>query len=305
MVDYDILTLGSASLDIFIKAKSEVRKHEHHTDISYHLGEKVLIDDLEFTTGGGGTNNAVGFSRLGLKTGFIGVVGNDDNSHLILDDLRKEGVDFLGSKKKGKSGFSVILAGKKDRTILAYKGVNNNLEYKDAHIKDVNANWLYVTTMLGKSTKAVHKIMKKFKTRGSKIGVNISHYLAKQGIESNKKLLRLADVLIMNLEEAECLTKKMRVEEMFDILKKYTLAKIVITNGAYNLYAFDGKDVIMKKVKDIKPVDTTGAGDAFATGFVFGIIKGKDIHTCLEYGHKEASSNLMSIGAKTGLLRRL
>ena len=57
------------------------------------------------------TNNAVGFARLGLKTGCISAVGSDDNGHLIISDLKKESVDFLGKVKEGKTGYSVILAG--------------------------------------------------------------------------------------------------------------------------------------------------------------------------------------------------
>ena len=73
---YDIITIGSASIDVFVKAKNDVEKHKGHYDILYHLGEKELVDKINFSTGGDGTNTAVAFSRLGLKTGFIGVVGD-------------------------------------------------------------------------------------------------------------------------------------------------------------------------------------------------------------------------------------
>ena len=91
---YDIITIGSASIDLFIKTEGEIRKHHDHLDICYHLGNKLLVKDLIFSTGGGGTNTAVAFSRLGLRTAFIGVVGADDNGEIILRELEKERVNF-------------------------------------------------------------------------------------------------------------------------------------------------------------------------------------------------------------------
>lgn len=302
---YDIITLGSASVDVFVKANSEIRKHEHHTDIAYHLGEKVLIDDLHFATGGGATNNAVGFSRLGLKTGCIAVVGKDNNGYLVISTLKKEGVDFLGTMKEGKTGYSVILAGKKDRTILAYKGINNKLKKSDIQINDIKTKWLYASTMMGESFRTSEYLIKKLKAKGTKVGMNISLYLAKQGIHKIKGIIKHTDLIILNLQEAEVLTGKKNVEEMFHEFSKYTKARVVITNGQYTIYAADTKSTYIKRIHPVKAVETTGAGDAFATGVIYGMMTGKSMEKCLDYGHKEAVSVLKSIGAKSGLLRKL
>ena len=96
---YDIITLGSATTDIFVKTKikPEIKKHDGHTDMAYHLGDKLLIDDLKITTGGGGTNAAVGFSRLGLKTAYIGAIGNDANGIQLLSVpvLKSSGTNLI------------------------------------------------------------------------------------------------------------------------------------------------------------------------------------------------------------------
>ena len=88
-----------------------------------------MIKELHFSTGGGATNSAVAFSRLGLKTGSICLVGEDANGTTVLDELKKEEITFLGKTKKGMTGYSVILIGlEKDRSILTYKGINNALK---------------------------------------------------------------------------------------------------------------------------------------------------------------------------------
>lgn len=302
---YDVITLGGATLDVFVKTKNEIRKHEHHLDIAYHLGEKVLIDNLVFSTGGGGTNCAVAFSRLGLKTAFLGAVGNDNNGKIILADLKKEKVDFLGKVKKGNSGYSVILPGKDDRTILVYKGVANSLSSKDVDIKKLKTKWLYVSTLLGEGFETSLKIIESLKKQGVFIAMNISMYLAKQGIDALSTLLKYIDIIILNKEEAYTLTSMHTLSDVFVDFSKHTDALIVVTDGHNGVYACYNKKKYFKKIKPITPVDTTGAGDAFASGFLYGIIKGKSIPASLDYGHKEALSVLQEIGAKNNLLRKL
>lgn len=302
---YDIITLGSANVDTLVKTKSEVNKHEHHVDIAYHLGEKVLIDDLFFITGGGGTNSAVAFSRLGLKTGYIGAIGDDENGKIILKELKEEKVDFLGKIKIGKTGYSVILTGGGDRTILAYKGVNNTLSKKDVAIKKIKSNWLYACTMLDESLATSLEIIEHMKKNGTHIAFNISLYLAKRGIHALSSLLKYIDIVILNKEEAIALTGKSRIEDIFNEFHKHTDALVVVTNGSADVYAYYNKQIFTKKIEPIDAVDTTGAGDAFACGFIYGIMTERSIPDSLDAGHKESLSVLSHIGAKNNLLRKL
>src|SRR5437870_53989 len=128
---YDAITVGSATVDVFARTKfSELIKiidPKGETDLlAFPSGSKILIDQLEFTTGGGGTNTAVALSRLGHKIGFIGKLGNDANSDFMRNDLKKEKIDLLCASSSGKSGYSVILDTiEHDRTILTYKGIND------------------------------------------------------------------------------------------------------------------------------------------------------------------------------------
>ena len=92
---YDVITVGSATLDVFAKTRfSELIKiidPKGETDlIAFPSGSKILVDELEFTTGGGGTNTAVAFSRLGHKVAFVGKLGQGTNSEFINKDLKKE-----------------------------------------------------------------------------------------------------------------------------------------------------------------------------------------------------------------------
>ena len=91
-MDFDIVTFGSAVIDTFVHTEVAEKKNF----IYYPVGGKILIKDLTFSTGGGGTNTAVAFARLGLKTGCICKVGEDANGKMILSLLKDENIKFIG-----------------------------------------------------------------------------------------------------------------------------------------------------------------------------------------------------------------
>ena len=149
---FDVITVGSSTVDAFMHTdprQTEILKIHGHTDVAYTIGDKILVEKLEFFTGGGGTNCAVAFARLGLKTGWIGRAGSDLNGESILGDIKREGVEFLGYRG-GTSGYSVILdAIEEDRTIFTYKGCNDDLSYRKIRIPETR--WIYLSSMMGKN----------------------------------------------------------------------------------------------------------------------------------------------------------
>jgi len=303
---YDIITIGSATVDVFLKTASagtELITHLKHPDVCFPLGAKVLVENLVMDTGGGGTNTAVSFARLGFKTGYVGAVADDANGHTILAALRKEHIDFLGKAKKGNSGYSVIIVDlKQDRTILAYKGVNDNLLPKD--VPELDTKWVYCSAMLGESWKTLVSAVSKARKRGVRVAFNPSLYLARQGIRKLLPLVDGLDVLVLNKEEAQALLGSVReVPAMLKELRKHVETP-VITDGPRGAFTTDGERVFAIHPKKIPVVDTTGAGDAFASAFVAGRMLGKDLKECLKMGQAQAEGVLSAIGAKSKLLTR-
>ena len=100
---YDIITVGSATVDVFANTKYseliKIKTTEKEIDLlAYPSGSKILIKELKFTTGGGGTNTAVALSKLGHKVGFLGKLGCDENADFILKKLKEGGVDATAPK---------------------------------------------------------------------------------------------------------------------------------------------------------------------------------------------------------------
>ena len=146
---YDIITMGSNTVDIFVHTDQsdiiDIRSRDSdHEFISYPVGTKMLITKMFNNFGGNGANAAVSCARLGLKTGYIGEVGKDENGNKIVRMFKKEKVDFLGSRGKD-SGFSIILDSiEEDRTILVFKGCNNDMKLSEVKLSNLKAKWLYI-----------------------------------------------------------------------------------------------------------------------------------------------------------------
>lgn len=291
---FDIITFGGAVVDTLIKTKTK----EEKGNILIPYGSKILIKDVHFEIGGGGTNTAVAFSRLGLKTGYIGRLGNDENGNKILNQLKKENVNFLGSITNQKtSGFSIILLNQNmNRSILTYKGINDEISIKD--VKPFKTKWIYFASSRGESFNTQLKLAKELKNKGVKIAFNPSEYLLRE--LDVKPLLKYCDVVIMNKVEASLLSKSKNYLEEIQKLGPYT---VVVTNEKETIHCLNGKEFYSKVPPKTKIVDKTGAGDAFASGFVAGLIKNKSIEYCLELGVKEAVSVMKHLGAKNNLLK--
>jgi len=295
---FDVITFGSAVVDVFV----DTDVAEKHDFISYPVGSKILIKDLKFDLGGGGTNTAVAFSRLGFKTGYIGKLGKDEYAKEILAMLEKENVKFLGKiDKEMSTGFSVILDSReKERTVLTYKGANDFLGFHELKLGKLETKWIYFSSLLEESFETQVKLAEIMKKRNVNLAFNPSAYLIKR--KNIRKLLKLTDILILNKEEAEMLVGK-KQNLSYELYKLIDSGIVVITDKDKKAIAYDGFKEYFIIPNKIKVVERTGAGDAFASGFVAGQIAGKSIQQSLKLGLMESESVIRYFGAKNNLLR--
>jgi ribokinase len=302
---YDIITVGSSTIDAFLKtdaSQSEIMNIHHHMDLCYPLGAKILVKDLEFFTGGGGTNTAVAFSRFGLKTAFFGNVGSDQNGEMILNELHREHVDFIGTRGTT-AGYSVILdAVAHDRTIFTYRGCSDDLSMP---AKNMDTKWFYFSSMLNQGLNVQKKLVQHAKKKGIKIAYNPSLYLAKKGFTYLKTIIKNTDILVCNKEEANALlnTEEENVYHLLQKLKSVGPHIVVITDGKNGVHCLDNSMFYHIPAGHVKVVEATGAGDAFASAFVASQILGKNVIIGLKAGMLNAESVIQYFGAKNILLR--
>jgi ribokinase len=304
---FDVLCVGGANVDVFLDTENKLFQDKKKGLVNVPFGSKILIKKMRFDTGGGASNTAVAFSRLGLKTGIIGNIGRDENSKQILDALEKEKIDTSMTVRRGHSGYSVILdAYEHDRTILVHKGSNDDLKYNDIKISKIKKNkpkFFYFGTMLGSAYKTQEKLAAFGQKNKIKVALNTSTYLAAKGTKFLGRLLRNIDVLILNYNEAKLLTKQTIISKQMKKLHGLGPKIVCVTEGPKGAYASNGFELYFVKAKGVKIIETTGAGDAFASGFITGMIKNKSIDYCLQLGQVEAESVISHLGAKEKLLK--
>ena len=294
---FDVVSFGSAVVDTFV----DTEFNEKSNSFNYPAGSKILVNDLKFDIGGGATNVAVAFARLGLETGCICKIGDDNNGEDVLKMLKREKIKFLGSKAEGKTGYSIILDSKdRSRTILTFKGPGNDIGLEE--IPKFKTNWLYFSSVLGKSLRTQGKLARKLKKEGVRLAFNPGEYLIKR--EDLALILKLCDVLILNKQEAEMLCKKHKKKgNLMTCLRELGPKIVVITDKNKLISCNDGSKRYFLKPNKVKVVERTGAGDAFASGFVAGMIAGKTIPESLKLGLRESESVIRYFGAKNKLLK--
>lgn len=314
---FDVIVMGSASMDVFIKTAAKIIQiegmdHSHavlERFLAYPLGSKLLIEKLVFHPGGAGTNVCATLSRLGFHIGFVGKLGTDTHGQLLLDWLQANHVAFLG-EKGGETGYSLILTSQADdRTILSFKGCNNELEFQHLPTERLQAHWLYGTSMLDKSFVAQKQLFALAHRTGMHTAYNPNPYLCSQGLPYLQDILDCIDVLILNREEASLLVGKGETIDLARRLARRGPSLVAISDGAKGVNVFansswgDGSWQILPAT-DIEVVETTGAGDAFGAGLVAGLLLDKPCKEAALMGVLNAEEVIKAYGAKQHLMDR-
>ncbi|CBL46842.1 Predicted carbohydrate kinase, PfkB [gamma proteobacterium HdN1] len=304
---FDVVTVGSAAVDYFADTDSELIRIDTKTRkielIAFPLGSKLLIRELLVLTGGGGTNTAVSFARLGFSTGYLGKLGDDGNGEFIIDSLAKEGISFIGARE-GQTGMSIILDSiNDDRSILAFKGANDQLHPSD--VPEFESQWIYMSSMLGQSFDTVTDLVASGRY---KVAFNPSNYQTVRGYDGLKQVIDHCTILIMNREEAcEFLgftySKSPSIAVLMAEMEKLPPKIFGITDGAGGVYIFDRTHLYHGKPSpDLVIAETTGAGDAFSSTFTAMIMKGLSVKDAIHYAMTNSESVISHKGAKEILL---
>jgi sugar/nucleoside kinase (ribokinase family) len=325
----DVITIGSATMDVFVEcddanivsASSKCTKSEF---MCYPYGAKVEVTNFTSNTGGGGVNTALNFANLGLKTSAICKIGDDIYSRGVLEALNKSTLDLSNIIQDNtvSTGFSIILLSfQGDRTVLAQRGANATLKKSEINFDAIKqAKLLYIAPLSGESNRVLTSIVDFANENGVKVCFNAGTTSLKRGFEYIKKIIDTAQIVVMNKEEASMCTKIQErpdsktekfSEELIhpdikDMLKKLKINNeqiIVITDGKYGAYAYDGKTFYQCQNFPANVVSTLGAGDSFASTFCASLDRNNlDIGKSLMYASVNSASVVSNFGASEGFL---
>jgi ribokinase len=303
--DIKILCIGAAVQDVFLQGKIFKPHKEEDGELveEFKLGSKNDIDGVVFSTGGGATNGAVTFAKQGLHAMFMGKIGHDVAGKAVLDDLHVSGVDtsLVSYLKDVGTGYScLLLAPNGERTILTYRGASSHFDIDVADFHDVDADWIFLTSLAG-NFEALAKILAYAKHKEIKVAM----VPGKDELKETAKILEILpklNILVANKEELAMVYQGETTEELVREANK-DVHYVACTDGPKGAVVADRWHIIRAGMyQDVPVIDRTGAGDAFASGFVAMIAAGESLEQAVTLASANSTSVVTKIGAKAGIL---
>ncbi|MCJ7514613.1 MAG: carbohydrate kinase family protein [Dehalococcoidia bacterium] len=303
MTKIDVVGFGAMNID-----------HLCQVEMLVVDGEQSVKDFVSIP-GGSAANTIYGLARLGCKTGFVGAVGADKSGKALINDFDTVAVDTSQIRvKKAETGATTCISDKLGRrAIYVSPGANNLLDQKDIVIAYLNQAKLVHMSSFADDTQLKLQLASLKKLKDSvRLSLAPGMIYVTKGLKALTPLLRKTFVVFMNREEIERLTGKdfqSGASELVQIgcrIVVVTLGKgidkgksVIVT--AYILDGGKEYEVISKYMGRKSSLETTGAGDAFAAGFLFGLLKGKVVEECGRLGDIVARFAIGKVGARTGL----
>lgn len=304
------MSIGGATFDLFVKTDhSIVHELDGKPAFTLPLGTKMRVQSVEGLCGGGALNTSVGLSRLGCSAHFCGVIGSDQWGQTLLENMRKEKVspDFATIVDKETTSFSILLTANTGERVTLYEPGTNTLLDDVTFARDAAAemDWIVLNHLNRESCDIQDDVVNLLvEINGPGLTWNPGGCQIERGLheKQNQQLLAHTTILLVNTEEAMKFAGVTTMDEALYRLSAAGPRFVCITDGAKGSYATDGESKYFCPSLPCEVIDTTGAGDAFGTGFTWAIATGKNLPTALQAGTINAKSVVCAIGAQTGLL---
>jgi len=303
------MSIGGATYDLFVQVPHEViRRKDGEAVFALPLGQKVRVENLQESCGGGASNTAVGLQLLGCAARFEGVIGSDQWGEKLLENFTNEGVDArCATVVEGEvTSFSIVLTGTGGERIILYEpGTNAHLHKANFDIDEVaKMDWVYLNHIQEGACVLQDDIVDVLAHEHPRLTWNPGGCQIDSGIrkKANLRLLKYTDLLLLNKEESLAFTESKTTEEAMRKLLACGVHSLCITDGGRGVLGTDGKTLYHCPCLPVPVVEVTGAGDAFGTGITWALLTGKDFPTALKAGTINAASVVSSVGAEHGLL---
>jgi ribokinase len=293
---FDVIGFGALNVDKLYKVNKIAGPEE-----------EGFIKGFEEACGGSAANTIVGLARLGCKVGFIGKVAKDKEGEMLLRDFRKEGVNIRGiiQAKVGWSGVVMgFVDGKGERALYVDPGVNDTISIEEIDMEYIRqTRFLHLTSFVGEKSFETQKRLVEALPADVRVSLDPGELYARKGLETLTPILKRCFVFMPNSKELALLTDEENYEESAKALLELGVKIVAVKLGSLGCYVTDGQKSHHIKAFKVRVVDTTGAGDAFCAGFLYGLLNNKSLHECGQLGNFVASRCIMKMGARAGLPR--
>ncbi|NTW27153.1 MAG: carbohydrate kinase family protein [Candidatus Moranbacteria bacterium] len=317
-----ILTIGSVCKDMFFPTSEGVvletpRDLVAQKKIMFELGAKYHVEQRYEALGGISVNVAAGLVKLGENVSCYTRIGDDEIGKWIVRELKKIGVNHSMDiiEKDCQSDLSTILIDMKsaDRVIFSNQIANQKLVIETEKIG--HHDWIFIGDLSGAWQQNIDTVLAFAKKHNMPIVFNPRQKTIHDDVKKIIETVSKCELFFANKDEAieiisgcdkHVLHELLNEEEYLVKTLHQIGAKVVaITDGARGAWAYDGVAVLHVNALMQQAVDTTGAGDAFTSGFFAAHLKGKNLMTALKWGVANSSSSVTEYGGQKGLLTQV
>ena len=295
----DVLCIGLMCCDIIAKPLGK-----DIFDIDTHR-----LDTLKITSGGDALNAAVNMTKLGLKVALIGRTGKDMMGDFICTEAARFGVDikYIKKSENTSTSTSIVLVEENGERHFAAHGSSNATLVPD----DIDDNALKTSRIVhlgssmalpGLDGKALADIFQKAKTAGAVTSMDATWDSSGKWLSRIDDALYHTDYFMPSILEAKQITGLLKTGDIAEFFRKYNLKTLVIKLGEEGCFVTNYQESFtIPAFRNVTAVDTTGAGDAFVSGFLTGIIRGLSLYDSAQAGNAVAALSVTQAGATTGV----
>lgn len=282
--------------------------------IAFDFGSKISSNEVWRSFGGGAMNSAMNFRSFGLDAAPLSLVGDDLMGHAIKRYLSKAGVStkLIRINKRANTAFSFILNLPKaaEHIIFVSRGVLSRFKFSEYNLSHQPVDWLYITSVSGPY--ANFNLRSIFNYARIK-NISVFWNPGQQQIDNFKqytKFLGRVAIFSINIAEAKDVAKVLHLGGYSTVklarkLLEFGCDRVIITDGKKGVGYFDKTTKLKVMSKKVIVRNTTGAGDAFNTGFLSAFIHTKaDLKTSLYFGMRNAAAIIQTMGAHEGSLKK-
>jgi sugar/nucleoside kinase (ribokinase family) len=305
-----IIGIGNALVDVLIKLENDNFLVEHSLPKgSMQLVDKEVANKLllashsikpQLTSGGSASNTIHGLAKLGLQTSYIGKIGSDSYGKIFSDDLKQNKISPVLLNSKNESGCALtFITPDSERTFATFLGAAVELCADDLTPELFEGyDLLHLEGYLIFNNALVEKAVALAKSKGLHISIDLASFNV---VEANREfLLKIikdsVDIVFANEEEAKALTGEEPEKALLTIAELCDIAVVKI--GSKGSMVKRGNDMVRVEAIKAKAIDTTGAGDLYASGFLYGLSQGWNLGKCARLGSLTAGKVVETLGAK-------
>jgi len=290
MKRYDVIAIGELNVDLIMTGLKNMPVP----------GREIIAEKGSLVLGSSTAICASGLARLGLKTAFMGKVGRDDFGRTVLEALQNNGIDTSMVITDGniRTGITVSLSTPNDRALATYLGSIESLDRDDINLEAVSSSrHIHIGSyfLQHRLRPYIPELFSWARNNGITTSLDAGWDESENWDYGISDALKYTDIFLPNETEALNIAGKDNVNAAIEVLSEYTGIVAVKCGSKGAVGKWNGR-VIAQEPFDLKPVDTTGAGDSFNAGFIYGFLKGYDLRKCMTYGNACGSISVTRIG---------